>query len=284
MAGTPRNLRVARGDGTYLNLEFRQPWGIFDNFAAGDAVVNGVSIRIAPSTSSLVQSKLVDANPSTSSFSDAALGLGQSVTDPLTGVSLTTVSVGPAGAMVSIQFGSDSQAPSAPGSLSASPASSTSVQLGWTAATDNLSVAGYRVYRGGLQVGTTTALSYLDSGLEPQTPYAYEVRAYDAAGNVGPAATASATTPGADTTSPSVPNGLSATVLKGRKVRLSWSASTDNLGVAGYQVVRSSVQIASPAGTTYTHRPPKGAFMYQVRARDAAGNVSGLSPAVSVTT
>jgi chitodextrinase len=73
-------------------------------------------------------------------------------------------------------------------------------------------------------------------------------------------------------------------VLKGRKVRLSWSASTDNLGVAGYQVVRSSVQIASPAGTTYTHRPPKGAFMYQVGARDAAGNVSGLSPAVSVTT
>ena len=76
LTGTPRMLRVARGDGTYLNLEFRQPWGIFDNFGAGDPVVNGVSIRIAPALTSLVQSKLVDANPSTSTFSDAALGSG----------------------------------------------------------------------------------------------------------------------------------------------------------------------------------------------------------------
>ena len=284
LTGPPRMLRVARGDGTYLNLEFRQPWGIFDNFSAGDPVVNGVSIRIAPNLTSLVQSKLVDANPG-GSFSDAALRVGQSVTDPLTGVSLTTISVGPAGAMVSIQFGSDSQAPSTPGSLSASPASSSSVQLSWTAATDNVAVAGYRVYRNSVQVGTTTALSYLDSGLQPQTTYGYEVRAYDAAGNVGPAALASATTPGgADTVAPSVPTGLQATVLKGRKVRLSWNASTDNVGVVGYHVVRSSVQIAAPAGTSYTHRPPKGTFMYQVRARDAAGNVSGLSAGVTVTT
>jgi len=284
MTGPPHMLRVARGDGTYLNLEFRQPWGIFDNFAAGDPVVNGVSIRIAPALTSLVQSKLVDANPG-GSFSDAALGVGRSITDPLTGVSLTTISVGPAGAMVSIQFGSDSQAPSAPGSLSAAPASSTSVQLSWTAATDNVVVAGYRVYRGGVQIGTTAALQYLDSGLQPQTTYGYEVRAYDAAGNVGPAAAASATTPGgADTVAPSVPSGLQATVLKGRKVKLSWNASTDNAGVVGYDVFRNGVQIAAPTGTSYTHRPPKGTFTYQVRARDAAGNVSGLSAGVTVST
>ncbi len=284
LTGTPHMLRVARGDGTYLNLEFRQPWGIFDNFSAGDPAVNGVSVRIAPSTTSLVQSKLVDANPSTATFSDAALGVGNTVVDPQTSVSITTVSVGPAGASVSIQFAADGQAPSAPGSLSATPTSSTAVQLNWTAATDDMSVAGYRVYRGGALMGTTTALSYLDSGLQPQTLYAYEVRAYDAAGNVGPAAAASATTPGADTVAPSVPTGLSATVLKGRKVRLSWNASTDNAGVVGYHVVRSSVQIAASTGTSYTHRPPRGAFTYQVRALDAAGNVSGLSAAVTVTT
>lgn len=284
LTGTPRMVRVARGDGTYLNLEFRQPWGIFDNFSGSDPVVNGVSVRIAPSTSSLVQSKLVDANPSTTSFSDAAIGVGQSITDPTTGVSITTVSVGPAGATVSIQFGSDSQAPSAPGSLSANPASSTSVQLGWTQATDNVAVAGYRVYRGGVQIGTTSALAYLDSGLQPQTTYSYEVRAYDAAGNVGPAVAASATTPGADTVAPSVPTGLQATILKGRKVRLSWSASNDNVGVVGYDVYRTGLAIAAPTGTSYTHRPPKGTFTYQVRARDAAGNVSGLSAAVTVTT
>jgi len=283
MTAPPRMLRVARGDGTYLHLEFRQPWGIFDNFAAGDPVVNGVSIRIAPNLTSLVQSKLVDTNPG-GSFSDAALGVGRSVTDPLTGVSITTISVGPAGAMVSIQFGSDGQAPSAPGSLSAAPASSTSVQLSWTAATDNVGVAGYRVYRGGVQIGTTTALSYLDTGLQPQTTYGYEVRAYDAAGNVGPAASASAITPAADNVAPSVPTGLQATALKGRKVRLSWNASADNVGVVGYDVFRNGAQIAAPTGTSYTHRPPKGTFTYQVRARDAAGNVSALSAGVTVTT
>ncbi|MGH3134922.1 MAG: hypothetical protein ACRDPV_00325, partial [Gaiellaceae bacterium] len=165
LTGTPRILRVARGDGTYLNLEFRQPWGIFDNYSSGDAVVNGVSLRVAPSTSSLVQSKLVDANPSTATFSDAALGVGTSVVDPLTGVTIATVSVGPAGASVFIQFGADGQAPTAPGSLSAAPSSSTTVQLSWTAATDNVGVAGYRVYLNGIQVGTTTMLAYSDTGL-----------------------------------------------------------------------------------------------------------------------
>jgi chitodextrinase len=279
---------AARGSQRWhvLNLEFRQPWGIFDNFSAGDPVVNGVSIRIAPSTSSLVQSKLVDANASTSSFSDAALALGQSVTDPLTGVSITTLSVGPAGASVSVQFGTDSQLPSAPGSLSATPSSSTSVQLTWAAATDNIGVAGYDVYRGGALVETTSgpSLSYLDTGLSPTTAYGYEVRAYDAAGNVGPGAAASATTPAVDTQPPTAPTGLNARLQKGRKVVLTWNAATDNIGVAGYDLYRGSVQVAWPTGTTYTDRPGRGTFTYQVRARDTAGNVSGTSAPITVKT
>jgi len=283
LTGTPRLLRIARGDGTYLNLEFRQPWGIFDNFSAGDPVVNGVSIRIAPALTSLVQSKLVDANPSTTTFSDAALGVGQSVTDPLNGVSITTLSVGPAGASVSIEFVPDVQAPSAPGSLSATPKSPTSVQLDWTSATDNVGVSGYRVYRDASLVGTTTALSFLDSGLQQQTTYLYEVLAYDAAGNVGPAASASATTPAPDTTAPSTPTGLQATPQKGRKIALSWNAATDNVGVVAYEVFRNGVKVAETAGTSLTDRPGRGTFTYQVRARDAAGNLSGLSAGVTVT-
>ncbi len=287
LSGTPRLVRVARGDGTYLNLEFRQPWGIFDNFSPSDPVVNGVSIRIAPATTSIVQSKLVDANPSTTTFSDAALGVGATVVDPLTGVSLTTLSVGPVGASVSIQMpgGGDTQAPTGPASLSATPTSSTSIQLSWPAATDNVGVAGYRVLRNGQQMVETTALSYLDTGRSPSTTYAYEVRAYDAAGNVGLPATASAITPSSgDTASPSVPTGLEATVQKGRKVVLSWNASTDNVGVVGYDVYRNGTRVAGPSGTSYSDRPGRGTFTYQVRARDAAGNVSGPSGSVTVTT
>lgn len=172
LTSAPRMLRVSRGDGTYLNLELRRPWGIFDDFASSDPVVNGVSVRIAPELSSLVQSKLVDANPATTSFSDAALGVGQTLADPLTGVSVSTLSVGPSGATVSIQFaGGDTQAPSAPASMQATPTSSTSVQLSWSAATDNVGVTGYRVYRNSVLVTSTAALSYLDTGRQPQTTY-----------------------------------------------------------------------------------------------------------------
>jgi chitodextrinase len=287
LSGAPRLVRVARTDGTYLNLEFRQPWGIFDNFSAGDPAVNGVSIRIAPATSTIVQSKLVDANPGTTTFSDAALGVGRTVVDPATGVSITTVSVGPSGASVSIQMpgGGDTQAPTGPSSLTATPTSSSTVQLSWPAASDNVGVAGYRVYRGGTQIAQVTSLSYLDTGLTPSTTYAYQVRAYDAADNLGGPASASATTPSAgDTTAPSVPMGLVATVQKGRKVALSWNASTDNVGVAGYDLYRNGTRIAQPSATSYSDRPGRGTFTYQVRARDAAGNVSGPSAGVTVTT
>lgn len=284
LSGMPRLLRVARGDGTYLNLEFRQPWGIFDNFVPSDPAVNGVLIRIAPAATSIVQSKLVDANPATSTFADAALPVGKTVVDPLTGVSIRTVSVGPLGATVSIQLAADTLHPMGPSSLTAVRAGASSVQLSWPAATDNVGVAGYRVFRDGVQVAETAALSYLDTGLAAQTRYTYSVRAFDAAGNIGPVASASVTTSGSDTVAPSTPANLQATVPRARRVFLTWSASTDNVGVTGYDVYRNGALVASPGGTAYTDRPTaRGTYTYQVRARDAAGNVSGLSAGVNAT-
>ncbi|MFD0331379.1 fibronectin type III domain-containing protein [Streptacidiphilus monticola] len=70
-----------------------------------------------------------------------------------------------------------------------------SASLSWSPATDNVGVAGYRVYRGGTQVGSTTGTSYTDTGLNPSTAYSYTVAAYDAAGNVStPSAAVTATT------------------------------------------------------------------------------------------
>src|SRR5206468_1051928 len=82
---------------------------------------------------------------------------------------------------------SDTTVPGAPGLLTGTAASTTQVTLTWGAATDNVGVAGYRVYRGGAQVGTTAGTSYSDTGLTAATPYSYTVRAYDPAGNLGPA-------------------------------------------------------------------------------------------------
>ena len=96
----------------------------------------------------------------------------------------------------------DTQAPTAPGSLTATPGANGTVSLAWTASTDNIGVAIYDVYRSTTsgftpsvanQIGTSTGTSYPDSGLAAGTYY-YVVKAEDAAANLSPAsAQASAT-------------------------------------------------------------------------------------------
>jgi len=88
---------------------------------------------------------------------------------------------------VTVTAPADTTPPTAPGSLTASQVTTSSVTLSWTAATDDRSVAGYRVLRNGTVLpGTVTGLSYTDTGLTAGTAYTYTVRAVDAAGNVGP--------------------------------------------------------------------------------------------------
>lgn len=82
--------------------------------------------------------------------------------------------------------GGDSVAPTAPGSLTGTAASSTQINLSWSAASDNVGVTAYRVYRNGTQVGSVATLAYSDTGLSASTSYAYKVRAQDAAGNLSP--------------------------------------------------------------------------------------------------
>ena len=70
-------------------------------------------------------------------------------------------------------------------------------------------------------------------------------------------------------------------------INISWTASTDNVAVTGYEIFRDGSLYASVAGTSYADSglPPLTSHAYQVRARDAAGNRSALtSPPVSATT
>ncbi|UPQ80701.1 GEVED domain-containing protein [Flavobacterium azooxidireducens] len=79
---------------------------------------------------------------------------------------------------------SDTVAPTAP-TLVASGTTSTSTNLSWSGATDNVAVTGYDVYQGGVLIGsTTTATTFAATGLTPSTSYTFNVRAKDAAGNV----------------------------------------------------------------------------------------------------
>jgi chitinase len=76
------------------------------------------------------------------------------------------------------------------------------VALSWGAATDNVGVTGYRVYRGGFQIGTTGGTTYTDSAPPTGLSVSYTVRAYDAAGNLGAASNAFTVTIPPTTTPP----------------------------------------------------------------------------------
>jgi chitodextrinase len=84
---------------------------------------------------------------------------------------------------VTVNNAVDTTAPTTPTNLTATAVSSSQINLAWTASTDNVGVAGYKVYRGGSQVGTSTSTSYSDNGLTAQTSYSYRIQAHDAAGN-----------------------------------------------------------------------------------------------------
>lgn len=99
--------------------------------------------------------------------------------------------------------------------------------------------------------------------------------------------------PGADTVPPSVPAGLSASAVSGSQINLSWTASTDNAAVTGYQVERcqgagcvSFAPLTTVTGTTYSNVGVAGStsYSYRVRATDAASNLSGYSNVASATT
>ncbi|MER5382566.1 glycoside hydrolase family 18 chitinase [Streptomyces sp. NPDC002688] len=77
-------------------------------------------------------------------------------------------------------------APSAPGTPSASSITDTSVKLSWSAATDDKGVKNYDVLRGGAKVATVTTTSYTDTGLTAGTDYSYTVQARDTADQTGP--------------------------------------------------------------------------------------------------
>jgi glucose/arabinose dehydrogenase len=181
--------------------------------------------------------------------------------------------------------------PSVPTGLSATAASTTAIDLAWIASTDNVGVAGYRVFRNGTQVATPTTNSYQDSGLTPATTYTYTVSAVDAAGNASAqSASAAATTqsPPPDTTPPTASMtapGAGSTVSG--TVTVSANAS-DNVGVVGVQFLLDGAILgvedtSAPYSIQWdTSTATNAAHTLAARARDAAGGVT-TSSTVSVT-
>jgi len=158
------------------------------------------------------------------------------------------------------------------------------VNLSWLAPADNIAVTGYDMYRNGLGIGTVEGTSYTDAGVVAGSLYSYTVAAYDASQNISNRSTSTAITISVDTDIPSVPANVSAQQVSATGAKLSWATSTDNVGVAGYQVYRNGIKIASAGGPSYADtKLVKGMnYVYKIAAYDAAGNISTQSQSVPV--
>ncbi|MDE1811903.1 MAG: fibronectin type III domain-containing protein [Thaumarchaeota archaeon] len=196
--------------------------------------------------------------------------------------------------------------PSAPQNLQASAASSSQINLSWSAPSNNggSPVIGYMIERSTDDGSTwntivsntgSTSTTFSDTGLVHSTTYTYQVSAINSAGMSVPSNTASATTLN---TVPSVPTGLTATA-KLLKINLSWTAPSDNGGtpITGYMIERSTdngstwstlVENTGSTGTTYsdTNVLPLTIYTYRVSAINdiGTGNPSNTASASIAST
>jgi chitodextrinase len=180
----------------------------------------------------------------------------------------------------------DTIAPTAT-TLSAAGTTTSGTNLSWTAATDNIGVSDYNIYQNGVLKTTTTATSLAVAGLTASTSYSFYVKTKDAAGNFSVASNTVNVSTNAlsDTTAPTT-SALSAAATTTSGTNLSWTTSTDNIGVNGYNVYQNGVLKTSITATSLAidGLTASTTYSFYVKAKDAAGNLSLASNTQSITT
>lgn len=179
----------------------------------------------------------------------------------------------------------DTETPTAP-TLSANNTTSTKTTLSWTGATDNVAVASYDIYKDGTLVANSTTSPYTVTGLSASTSYVFTVKAKDASNNISVSSNAvTVTTLAPDTEAPTTPS-LSASGTTNISTNLTFTGATDNIGVTAYEIYKDGALIATVNNSPYTVTGLSASttYIFTVKAKDDAGNVSPLSNAISVTT
>jgi len=222
-------------------------------------------------------------SPSTGSYLYQVLACNGSTVN--TGCSGPSNTYGP----ITIGSGGGGTVPAAP-QLNAPSVSGTMVSLSWGGISG---ITSYRLFRNGAETtpGAGLSITYTDSGRTNGT-YTYYLVACNSYGcsAVSNSQTVTVSAGSNDTSSPTTPQSLVSYGLYPREVDLRWASSTDNVGVVGYYVYRSTnaawSQIGQTIGASYadTTVQPSSPYYFAVAAFDAAGNRSATSSALFLNT
>ncbi|MFG2122659.1 fibronectin type III domain-containing protein [Streptomyces sp. NPDC048710] len=190
--------------------------------------------------------------------------------------------------------GDGGRTPGAPTGVTAAAGSATSVHVMWNAVPDGPGIRTYEVYRGSTKVTEVPGSQHMVdvTRLRPSTLYAFTVRARDGDGRLGPPSrevrARTSAVVAADRSAPTRPLRPAGRAVGSRAVQLSWAASRDDRGVVSYDVYQGGVKIHSVGGnqtaTVVTGLRPGTRYVFTVRARDAADNLSAASAPVRIGT
>lgn len=176
----------------------------------------------------------------------------------------------------------DTTPPSAPTNLTASAPNSSSVNLSWGPSTDNVGVAGYKVYRGGSQITTTTKTNYTDSTVVGGQSYTYQVFAYDAAGNTSTSSNSATVIVPAALPTISITS-FSVSSKTGTTATISWttdklSTGTVSYGTGSLNLSASDASVSTTHNLTLTGLGTHASYTYQIKAVSQDGALTTLSP------
>jgi chitodextrinase len=269
----PTNLSAKSVTGSSLELNWKNP---LENTAVTEyEVYSGTSLLTTTAVTKATLSGLTNATTYSLSVK-ACEGVG--VCSPLSSsINVRTL---------------DTEKPTKPVKLYVSNITSNSLRLNWEASTDNVGVAGYKVYiNDALYEDVNKRHSYV-TGLSADTTYSIKVLGYDEANNesefsvVKSAKTFAVGGPIVDTVAPSIPQNLVSLNVQMTSFRLKWSYATDNIGIKEYEVYRNGQFIAKTEDRVFlfTGIVPASTNLIRVLAVDHYGNKSLLSNVLTVTT
>ena len=180
----------------------------------------------------------------------------------------------------------DRTPPSIPTGLRVVSVTEDSITIAWNASKDNSGKIHAYIAGGIYHPGNSTTKTF--TGLVPNWTVTYRVQAMDPSGNTSDVSAPLTVTTLPDRTAPTTPGNLRVTGSGISTVSLAWDRSSDRW-TFGYEILMNG-QVLSSASHPYMGTPstllrkiPPGTHVFQVRARDFAGNISGLSNAVTVT-